>query len=111
MRYYLACWDEQGLESLTDITEYEHQRLADKLYELVGQEPPRNPLGCLLYAIRLRARFNGHRAYEAYAFKSDLSSEQITSMFEDNPQLVVDFLRQKGVKICSNGPRLEVRIR
>lgn len=102
MKYFIAAWHSEGLESLVDITKYakwEQQNLLNILKE-EKQQP--NPVNSIVFYLTTRARFNFHRNYEIYAFSGDINQEDIEEMFKDTPQSIVDLIREKGVKILSD---------
>ena len=50
----------------------------------------------------LRAKVNGQRCYEIYAFDSELSEEDIRETFESDPQVMADAIRNVGHKFYSD---------
>lgn len=95
---FLAMWDCYGLECIFDITDLEHDSL---IATLKGQEfkAPFN-----ISMLMMRARVNNQRAYEIYSFDTDLSITQkdIEDQFRNNPQGIVDLIRQQGRMIFSD---------
>lgn len=71
--------------------------LTDDLSSM-DESPPAIPLQKLI----LRARYNSQRSYEIYEFCSTLSLDDIKSVFEDNPQFIVDWIRTNGYKVYSD---------
>jgi hypothetical protein len=50
----------------------------------------------------LRARANNQRHYEIYGFTSHESEEWVRDIFESEPQTIVNWIRDNGVKIYSD---------
>jgi uncharacterized protein (DUF2249 family) len=67
---------------------------------LRGDQPSRasNPIHYFI----LRARFNPQRHYEIYSFESTLAEDELTSIFDHDPQFIVDCIRAHGNKIYSD---------
>ena len=106
VKHYLAVWDCNGLESLHDV-----DRHMDKYYEwekqkvisiLKEERIPDQPLGIPLQMLILRAKFNSQRAYEIYEFNSTLKYKELTEAFSDNPQPIVEWIRENGKKVYSD---------
>jgi hypothetical protein len=98
-------WDMNGLEHLINLTDFEKEVDAwekKKVWStLQGQqfvEPkPNIPLQPLI----MRAKYNSQRHYEIYQFNSDEDEEFVRDMFENDPQIIVNFIRKNGYKIFS----------
>jgi hypothetical protein len=61
-----------------------------------------------LQSLILRARANSQRHYEIYQFTTDgIDMDDVKSMFEDNPQFIVNHIRKNGRKIYSD--RFEIK--
>jgi len=110
VKNFIAMWDNTGLESIFDVDAEMAQRDAyekRKLWNILKDEKmleyrPSIPLQSLI----LRARANSQRHYEIYQFTTDgIDMDDVKSMFEDNPQFIVDHIRKIGSKIYSD--RLE----
>jgi hypothetical protein len=94
---WLAMWDMYGLESLINVTEWEHKRTIAILKEEKLTGYPN------LQMLILRAKFNSQRHYEIYSFQSDdLTRPDIEKQFKDNPQFMVELIRSQGEKIYSD---------
>jgi hypothetical protein len=95
---FIIMWDEFGLECIIDITGKRHQYTMAILGD--GIQPDIKELNPMLW----RARMNRHRAYEIYAQKcdSEITEEDIREQFENNPQEIVNMIREKGIKLFSN---------
>jgi hypothetical protein len=105
-KHYLAMWDMQGLESLHDVdyhmdryNEWERQQVIAILKE---EQIPARPTGIPLQMLLLRAKVNSQRAYEIYEFNSTLKYDELKEAFNDNPQPVVEWIRENGKKVYSD---------
>jgi len=105
-KHYLAMWDMLGLESLHDVdlhmkkyNEWEQQKI---LAILKDQRIPNQPSGIPLQMMILRARANSQRAYEIYEFNSTIGYDELKEAFNDNPQPIVEWIRENGKKVYSD---------
>ncbi len=106
IKHYLAVWDCNGLESLHDVdyhmdryNEWEKQQVV----AILKEEPiPAKPTGIPLQTLILRAKFNSQRAYEIYEFNSTFSYKELTEAFNENPQPIVEWIRENGKKVYSD---------
>ena len=105
-KHYLAVWDCNGLESLHDVdyhmdryNEWERQQVIAILKE---EQIPARPTGIPLQMLLLRAKVNSQRAYEIYEFNSTLKYDELKEAFNDNPQPVVEWIRENGKKVYSD---------
>jgi len=106
MKKFIAMWDNTGLECILnlskheqDIKMWEKRRVwnilkGDKLFE----PKPSLPLNSMV----TRARANNQRHYEIYFFTSSISERDIRNMFENEPQTIVNWIRQNGIKHYSD---------
>ena len=99
-------WDMLGLECLYDVdlhmnryNEWEKQKVISILKE---EKIPQQPLGIPLQMMILRAKFNNQRANEIYEFNSTLKYKELTEAFNNNPQPVVEWIRNNGKKVYSD---------
>ena len=105
-KHYLAVWDCNGLESLHDVdfhmdkyNEWEKQKILSILKEeRILDQPKGIPLQMLI----LRAKYNSQRAYEIYEFNSILNYKELTKAFNDDPQPIVEWIRENGKKVYSD---------
>ena len=96
----------QGLECLFDVDLYMNKYNEwDKLKvfsilkdERIPEKPPAIPLQMMI----LRAKFNSQRAYEIYEFNSTLKYDELKEAFNDNPQPIVEWIRENGKKVYSD---------
>ena len=105
-KHYLAMWDMLGLECLFDVDYYmnrydEWQK--QKVISILKEERiPDQPIGIPLQMLILRARTNSQRAYEIYEFNSTLGYDELKDAFIDNPQPIVEWIRENGKKVYSD---------
>jgi hypothetical protein len=99
-------WDNQGLECLYDVDLYmnrynEWDKL--KIVAILKEEKlPNNPPAIPLQMMLLRARVNSQRVYEIYEFNSTMGYKELTEVFNDDPQPVVEWIRENGKKVYSD---------
>ncbi len=106
VKHYLAMWDMLGLEAIFDvgaakaeIEQWEKEAIWSTLKEQPhGKKPNPIPLQMML----LRARMNSQRSYEIYEFTATMSMSEIKQVFKDDPQVIVDWIRENGHKIYSD---------
>jgi hypothetical protein len=99
-------WDMQGLECLYDVdlymnrnNEWDKKKIVSILKEeTLPEKPPQIPLQHMI----LRARVNSQRCYEIYEFNSTLAYKELIEVFNDNPQPVVEWIRDNGKKVYSD---------
>jgi len=113
-KHYLAMWDCDGLESLHDVdyhmdryNEWERQQV---VAILKGEQVPARPRGIPLQLMILRARANSQRAYEIYEFNSTLKYKELTEAFNNNPQPIVEWIRENGKKVYSDYVKSERKL-
>jgi len=103
---FIAMWDNTGLECIIDVSKHEkeiedhekHKVWSVLKGELHNVKPPNIPLQLMI----IRARANPQRHYEIYGFTSDESEKYVREIFETEPQLIVDWIRENGSKIYSD---------
>ena len=94
---FLAMWDCDGLEYLVDITDME----GDAMMSGLKGETYKVPFN--LSMIMMRARYNNQRSYEIYTFTtSGMKYKDVKDMFETDPQVIVESIRENGNKIYSD---------
>ena len=99
-------WDCNGLECLYDVdlhmdrnNEWDKKKIVSILKEeKLPEKPPQIPLQMMI----LRAKFNSQRAYEIYEFTSTMGYKELTEVFNDDPQPVVEWIRENGKKVYSD---------
>ena len=105
-KHYLAMWDMLGLECLYDVdlhmnrnNEWDKKKIVSILKEeKLPEKPPQIPLQLMI----LRARANSQRVYEIYEFNSTMGYKELTKVFNDDPQPVVEWIRENGKKVYSD---------
>ncbi len=105
-KHYLAMWDMLGLECIFDvgaakeeIENWEKGAIWSTLKEEShGKKPNPIPLQMML----LRARTNSQRSYEIYEFTATMDIDEVKQVFKDDPQIIVDWIRENGHKIYSD---------
>lgn len=107
-RVYICMWDEMGFEVIKDCSTWERQALLDTI---AGKQLKPAPVN--LGAMMMRARFNPQRAYEIWTFNTteDLDEDTLWSYADENPQVLVDMIRDRGKKLYANAKNTEARIR
>lgn len=94
---FLAMWDCNGLECLFDVTDMEH----DAMIAGLKNEAFKTPFN--LTMMMMRARFNNQRSYEIYTFETtDMDYDSVRYCFENDPQTIVNLIRERGNKIYSD---------
>ena len=106
-KHYLAMWDMLGLECLFDVdnhmkehNDWEKEKIVAILKESTTH--PLKPAGIPLQMLILRAKYNSQRAYEIYEFTSTMAYDELKEAFNDNPQPIVEWIRNNGKKVYSD---------
>ena len=107
-KVYICMWDENGFEVIKDCTSWERETF---LNTIAGKELTPAPVN--LQALTMRARFNPQRAYEIYTFNTEesLDEDALWEIAYENPQALVDLIRERGKKLYGNAKLTEARIR
>ena len=102
---YLAMWCNEGIECLFNLTEWEKKKSWATLTgeKFVSEVPS-------LQTLMLRARYNVQREYEIYLFDSTVSRDELMEAFHENPQPLVDFIRENGDCLHSDKSKAKIRI-
>ena len=102
-------WDCNGLEYVADITADQQRVTWEKLQ---GKETPRHAYANPQH-LMLRAKFNPQRHYEIYTFNATegIGEQDIRGMFENNPQMAADTIREIGHCMHSDRAQSTVAIR
>lgn len=87
-----------GLEMLFNVSDWSKK----VTWATLKEEPV--PGGPSLQMMIIRAKMNSQRQYEIYSFDAEdgITELDIRKGFEDNPQVIVDFIRENGEKIYSD---------
>lgn len=95
---FLAMWDCNGLECLFDITDHDGDMLMSKLKGETFKVPYN------ISMMLMRARANLQRSYEIYTFTTDstMDYDDVKALFETDPQVIVNAIREQGNMIHSD---------
>lgn len=93
---YITLFDSEGFESIIDITCDVHHRAEAALCD---EEDPQKEIAALINKMTLRARFNPQRSPEIWVFWSDIDEKTLYKSACENPQMMADLIRSKGVKL------------
>lgn len=95
---YIAMWCTEGLEYLENMSDFEKKVTMALLSGKAKPSPP--PLEMM----KLRARVNSQRVYEIYVFPvaPTISEDALREMFEQDPQPLVEWIRENGEKVYSD---------
>lgn len=93
---FLVVWDMYGLENVTNLTSLDKQYIWGILKD-DGNKQYTKAMNTVRYFI-LRARTNTQRCYEIYTIDVDpeVSVDEITGMFESDPQGSAELIRRRG---------------
>lgn len=102
---FLLSWDMTGLEAVVNITMIEKGHVWEVLKNGANAKKP--DLNHIVNSILLRARYNQQRHYEVYTvwIDSSMDEDSIREMFDTDPQVSADLIRERGTKVYSD--RLE----
>ena len=104
---FLVVWDMLGLESIfsindamAEIENYEKDKVWKTLKgeHVSGKKPNPIPLQMLI----MRARYNSQRSYEIYSFNTTMTEREVRKIFAEDPQPIVEWIRENGNKIYSD---------
>jgi hypothetical protein len=105
---WLLMWDITGLECIVDLSSWkrEHEQWTKEvIWDILKESQfrsiePKIPLQQMI----LRAKTNPQRHYEIYTFSAEYSITEKTlrTLFERDPQHIVDLVRKKGSKVYSD---------
>jgi hypothetical protein len=84
---------------IKEYEEWDKKRVVSILKE---EQIPVKPQTIPLQMMLLRARVNSQRMYEIYEFNSTLKYKELTEAFNDDPQPVVEWIRENGKKVYSD---------
>lgn len=95
-RVFVCYWDCNGFETIVDCTNWERQCLIDTIAGKSLKPAPVN-----INALMMRARFNPQRNPEVWTFNTteDLDEETLWEYATQNPQALVDMIREKGKRL------------
>lgn len=109
-RLFIVSWNMLGLESLIDVTQEEREQLFDII--ATGKNSFISWLNSTVSMMLIRARLNTHRNYEIYSFWVDesITKEELTEIFEESPQTIVDMIRARGTCIYGSKEKSQNRV-
>jgi len=107
-------WDMLGLECIYDVNQamfelenWEKIRVWNMLKEeKTSKKSDPIPLQMMI----MRARFNSQRSYEIYSFNTTMTMDEVRDIFEDDPQPIVEWIRENGNKIYSDYVKSERKL-
>jgi hypothetical protein len=101
---FIFSWDNQGIESIVPISQYENWDKEQLIRLLKEESRIRNPLDTIVRNLILRAKFNPQRHYEIYAIDCDPSLDEKfwREQWTEHPQFTADLIREKGHRIYSD---------
>ena len=104
---FLVVWDMLGLESIFSIDDAMAQvenYEKDKVWKTLKGEhvPGKAPNPIPLQMLIMRARYNSQRSYEIYSFNTTMTEREVRKIFADDPQPIVEWIRENGNKIYSD---------
>lgn len=101
---FIFSWDNQGIEAIIPISQYEHHDKQNLIRILKDQSTQKNPLDNIIRSLILRAKFNTHRHYEIYAIDCDSSLDEKfwRKQWTEEPQFTADLIRERGHKLYSD---------
>lgn len=98
---YLVMWCNEGLEGLVNITGLEANDLVTMIK--TGQRVT-SKVSHYVTMMSMRARTNPHRHYEIYGLTvaEGITEEDISGMFDNDPQSAADTIRRIGARVYSD---------
>jgi len=101
-------WDCNGFETIKDCSSWERESMLNTIAGKALRPAPVN-----LQAMTMRARFNPQRNYEIWTFNTveELDEETLWSYADENPQALVDMIRNNGKRLYGEPAQTEPRIK
>ena len=101
---FIFSWDQEGVEAIVPITQYEHHDKQNLMRILREQPTERNPLNGIIQMLLMRARFNPQRCYEIYAVdcSEDMDEKFWREQWQEYPQETADLIRERGHRLFSD---------
>lgn len=96
---YVTLFDNEGFESIIDITCDDTERMTAALED---KKDPELEIYSLIHTMKLRATFNPHRNPEIWIFWSHIDEETLWKISQENPQTLADLIREKGVNVTKS---------
>lgn len=99
---FVLSWDCHGLEACVNATELDQQKIMNILSDKDNKSSEN--INQIINILELRARANMQRNYEIYAIDvhRGITTKDIITAFEDNPQGMADIVRERGRKLYSD---------
>lgn len=96
MSEFLISWDTNGIEAIIPIGEQRSENLVAKLS---GKPEPFN-IGSTYNMLCMRARFNPQRSPQIWGINVDdsITEAMLREIADTTPQVLVDLVKEKGVK-------------
>ena len=106
-RVYICMWDCNGFETIVDCTSWERESF---LNTIAGKELKPAPVN--LQAMCMRAQFNPQRNPEIWSFNTteDIDADDLWKLADENPQSLVDMIRDRGKKLYGSSLTTPARI-
>jgi hypothetical protein len=113
LNLFIVSWDNTGLEACIDLTEDRDRSDSfeqEKIFDLI-RDPEKTPINEPLRQVNqlvgmmiLRAKANPQRHYEIYSVTAtqDVTAENLRELFENNPQVAADMIRERGNRLYSD---------
>lgn len=110
---FIIMWCDEGLESIVPIHMEEWYKYQSDIIinKLAYDNPPKNKhvdnIKHTVCALQLRAQANFQRNYEIYSLSTsfDIDEEYLRALFDTQPQVIVDLIREKGLHIYGWGKK------
>ena len=101
---YIFSWDQQGIEAIVPISQYEHHDKQNLIRMLSDKPAERNPLDSIVRGLLLRAKFNSQRHYEIYAIDctEGMDDKFWKEQWDEYPQETAELIRERGHKLYSD---------
>ncbi len=98
---FLLFWCNEGLEGIESL---DMDLIHDETFKILRKEENATKYSHSIFELiriwQLRARFNAQRCYECYKLETkDISKNEICDLFKDNPQQIVNLIRENGILI------------
>jgi hypothetical protein len=98
---FIIMWCSEGLECIIPIDM--NTIFLEKMENENACSDTEHNLNVEINMLMLRARFNTQRYYEIYKLNTvNIDEQHIRNMFDENPQAIVNLIREKGVMIYND---------
>lgn len=93
---FILSWDNTGLESCVNISEFEKEIMWDTL-----QNKSNSTVRRLVDRMLMRARINSQQHYEIYTIHvaENVSKDDLVKMFDQDPKYATNLIRKHGTMI------------